>query len=338
MYFNLEVGFLGNASYYPATGNPYNSLTSFVGITVMGIFLGFLIGTVEEIFFKHQLKGYPFFLKIFLKTILYLFLIGLLIIVLSFMLNASNMGTSVIDKEVESTVLSFIVSFSFLSTLIFVGVLIALSLFFSEIVDFLGMDVVGSFFTGKYARSVIEDKVFMFLDMKSSTAIAEKLGHEKHYRLINDYYSDMSEAIVQTKGLIYQYVGDEIVIYWNTSDGLGTSGCLRCFFMVQRSINARSQHYQKEYGLVPEFKAGIHYGQVTRGQVGGIKRELLFTGDVLNTTARIQSMCNELNADLLVSSELKNGLVGSEFEFINRGSFSLKGRNKEATLFEVTEK
>ena len=56
--------------------------------------------------------------------------------------------------------------------------------------------------------------------MRGSTAIAEQLGHEKHYQLINEYYADMTEPIINTMGNIYQYVGDEIVIFWKTSEGL----------------------------------------------------------------------------------------------------------------------
>ncbi|MEM8939927.1 MAG: adenylate/guanylate cyclase domain-containing protein [Bacteroidota bacterium] len=335
LYFEVERGLLGSASIYPSTGNPYNSLTSFIGTIIMSLILGSVLGTIEELFFKNRLKRFPFFLKILLKTLIYVCILLLLLLVLSLIINSYNMGVSLFDREVINTILVFFTSFTLLSVIIYGGVIISVALFFSEIVDFLGLDVVASFFTGKYAKSVIEDRIFMFLDMKGSTAIAEKLGHEKHYQLINEYYSDMTEAIIKSKGHIYQYVGDEIVIFWHTMDGLRENNCLKCFFRVKNVIESRSDHYISEYGVVPTFKAGMHVGKVTRGQVGLIKRELLFTGDVLNTTARIQSMCNDLNTDLLISAELKDHLSNDGFELINKGCFVLKGRNQKATIFEI---
>ena len=177
----------------------------------------------------------------------------------------------------------------------------------------------------------------MFLDMKDSTTIAEKLGHEKNYMLINDYYADMTDPIIITKGMIYQYVGDEIVVFWHAKEGVNQFNCIKCFFLIKEMIEKRANYYQSRYGLVPTFKAAIHIGKVTRGQVGVTKRELLFTGDVLNTTSRIQALCNELNANLLISEELREALGEGGFAFLNKGSFALKGRDQEAIVYEVSQ-
>ena len=53
----------------------------------------------------------------------------------------------------------------------------------------------------------------MFLDMRSSTTIAEKLGHERFYALLNELFHEISQPVLQTKAEIYQYVGDEVVLY-----------------------------------------------------------------------------------------------------------------------------
>ena len=52
-------------------------------------------------------------------------------------------------------------------------------------------------------------------------------------------------------------------------------------------------HYQ--YGVVPEFKAGFHVGFATVGEIGVLKKIIAFSGDVLNTTSRIQSNCNKFD-------------------------------------------
>ena len=96
-----------------------------------------------------------------------------------------------------------------------------------------------------------------------------------------------------------------------------------------------SQKYQDKFGLIPEFKAGVHFGEVSRGRVGFIKKELLFTGDVLNTTARIQSLCNKLESNLLISKMLRDKIHAPDFDYVEKGSYALRGRKKEESLIEV---
>jgi len=96
--------------------------------------------------------------------------------------------------------------------------------------------------------------------------------------------------------------------------------------------------YLRKYGVFPEFKAGLHFGDVTVGEIGVIKREFLFTGDVLNTTSRIQSMCNELHAELLISSELFKELqIDESYATEEKGVFELRGRNEKVKLIKISD-
>ena len=54
----------------------------------------------------------------------------------------------------------------------------------------------------------------MFIDLKDSTPIAEKLGHKDYFRFIRDFIYFISIALIEYNGRIYQYVGDEIVVSW----------------------------------------------------------------------------------------------------------------------------
>ena len=60
------------------------------------------------------------------------------------------------------------------------------------------------------------------------------------------------------------------------------------------------------FGLVPEFKTGIHCGKVIVTSVGKQKREIVYHGDVLNTNSRIEGKCSELNQKLLISEDMLN--------------------------------
>jgi adenylate cyclase len=174
----------------------------------------------------------------------------------------------------------------------------------------------------------------MFLDMKSSTSLAEQLGHKAYFRFLSDYYNQLSDAIIQYKGEVYQYVGDEIVITWKQKDGLQNQNCIRCFNAMKVSLQQKSDYFSTTYGMVPSFRAGLHLGKVTTGEIGALKKEIFFTGDVLNVTARIQKLCKTLDQDLLISGHLATEVEKSDaITFKSLGKMELEGRQEVVELF-----
>jgi adenylate cyclase len=185
---------------------------------------------------------------------------------------------------------------------------------------------------GEYNVARHENKIFMFLDLNDSTSLAERLGDERYHQMLRDFFADISDEIVNNRGRIYQYVGDEVVVEWDLQDGGSNDCCLKTFFDIKAKMENQRDKYLKRYGLVPAFKAGLHYGRVVAGDVGTVKREITYSGDVLNTAARIMSMCSRLNTDLLVSSDLASLLGTTRYAVRNFGAFALKGKEKEITL------
>lgn len=175
----------------------------------------------------------------------------------------------------------------------------------------------------------------MFVDIRSSTGIAEKLGHVKFFRLLNDFFSDITDPVIQTQGEIYQYVGDEVVISWSMEKGTRQNNCIRCFFLIEEVMRKASLRYQERYGLVPEFKVGLHTGVVTTGEIGVIKKDIVYSGDVMNTTSRIQAVCNKFRVNILMSKRLLNKLdLPAEVYPLKRvGVIELKGKIEKVELF-----
>jgi len=201
--------------------------------------------------------------------------------------------------------------------------------------DKFGQGLLWDFIKGKYHTPREETRVFMFVDLKSSTTIAEKLGNEKYYNLLRDFYADITDAIIYNKGEVYQYVGDEIVISWMLENGIENSNCVKCYFDMQEAIQNLKDKYLKKYDLIPEFKAGLHYGKVIAGEIGIIKRDITFSGDVLNTAARIQSQCNEHDVTILSSNELLDLMPLTNFKQTSLGSIMLKGKEQGVELSTV---
>ena len=218
------------------------------------------------------------------------------------------------------------------------GLIMSLVFNFFYILDTLiGRHILGKFFIGMYRQPREVDRIFMFLDIKSSTAMAEKIGHLKFLSLVNDFFFDIAEPVSLTKGEIYKYVGDEAIITWKMKDGIDDANCVRCFLLIYQAIQKKSTVYLRKYGVVPEFKAGIHGGLSVTGELGYTKREIAFMGDVLNTTSRIEEACKTFDRSLLISEVMVKNLAGqSEIQFSEIGNVKLRGKEQKVVLYGIS--
>lgn len=213
------------------------------------------------------------------------------------------------------------------------AVILAITQLFLQINSKFGQGVFWNFLRGKYSTPREERRIFMFLDLNSSTTIAEQLGDKKYHAFLKDLFSDITNPILDSKGEIYQYVGDEVIVAWKYGNGIDNIRCIRCFFDIKERLRQLEGKYKAEYGLAPSFKAGIHCGIVVAGEIGIIKRDITYSGDVLNTTSRIQSMCREFNEEVIVSADLMAELrLTAHYAVQTLGTIRLKGKQKEMQL------
>jgi adenylate cyclase len=222
------------------------------------------------------------------------------------------------------------------NTILF-GLLMSFSFsFLIQINRLIGGRIFLSFFTGKYHKPIEEDRIFMFLDLKSSTTVAENIGHINFHKFINDFLFTISEAIIANRGEIYKYVGDEAIITWKMKEGLKDMRCIRLFFEAQDRVGQNRGLFEKKYGVMPEFKAGIHCGKVVAGEMGDTKKEIAFLGDVINTAARIEDECNPHQRALLISGDLLRRLsLGKEYKYEKMGDINLRGKTEKIELYAV---
>jgi adenylate cyclase len=187
---------------------------------------------------------------------------------------------------------------------------------------------------GRYIQPKIEKRIVMFMDLKDSTPIAEKLGHHAYFKFIRDFIYQVSNAVIEYEGTIYQYVGDEVVTSW-LFEKENTRKCMAAIIHARRNIQKRSEHFRREYGIVPEFRVGIHVGDVTIGEIGVIKKDIAMSGDTMNTTARIRSACNELNYNFIVSRDFIENIDLKEWQSESLGIVDLKGKGTGIELFTL---
>lgn len=199
----------------------------------------------------------------------------------------------------------------------------------------LGKGNLWRFIKGDFYSPRVENRVFMFLDLKGSTSIAEKLGHIRYSRFLQDCFFDLS-AIRRSDAEVYQYVGDEVVLTWPVKNKMDYNKCLQAFWDYEDELKKRETYYLDRYGLAPAFKAGINLGEVTTAEVGEIKREIAYHGDTMNIAARIQDKCNVFERNLLVSEYFRDKLDPDDFFRLElMGEELLRGKNEPISIYSV---
>ena len=312
------------------------SLPIYLFATLATMVVGFTVGAVEVLYLNRLFAPRKFSEKIFGKTVFYLVLLAGVILVTYPIAAAMEMGTSLADARVWERLRSFLISKSNLSAGVQLTTSLVASLFYAEISEHLGHQVLTNFLTGRYHTPTTERRVFLFSDMKSSTQFAEVLGHARYFELLRAYYDSVADAIIDHRGEVYQYIGDEIVISWPEEKGLRQNECVRCVLRMIEDLRGRAPWFQDRFGVVPAFKAGMQLGSVTTGEIGALKKEIVFTGDVLNQTARIQGLCSEMAADVLVGGELRAHLSEAEgWTFRSVGAQVLRGKEQPVELFAL---
>ena len=300
------------------------------GFIAIGVLIGILYATIDFFFDKYTSKRLSIVLDIVFRTVLYFVTtVAVFTIVIKVFSEAYDLPLDSghgwwIDDKAFWTAILYIILVSF----VFSFIKIATEKF--------GKGVFLKMLFGKYKSPQEEKRIFMFLDLKSSTTIAENLGHFKYSQFIQDCFYDLNEVVPKYDAEIYQYVGDEAVLSWPYQKGLANNNCVSLFFAFQQKEQSKTQYYMDKYGVIPEFKAGLHGGTLMVTEVGVIKKEIAYHGDVINTSARIQAACNDYQVLLLISERLLKDLqINNPMSSKFLGRVLLKGKQKEVNIHTI---
>ena len=189
---------------------------------------------------------------------------------------------------------------------------------------------------GRYHKPLNEERVFMFLDLSGSTALAERLGGIGAYSMISRFFFDVAQETARYGGETHEYIGDEVVVTWPLARALKDARCLKCYFAICDRMKLKASYYEREFGLVPSFRVGLHGGPVVAGECGDDKREIVYFGDTVNTAARIQEACREFQRPMLISGELLRQMnLPATYMASSLGTMKVRGRQETLELFTV---
>ena len=296
--------------------------TSRLGNAILSVASSLLIATPILLFelnryripFARRLRRVPLPVYFSVKVAFYLVIIicGLL---LSRLLTQPITGVPVdFGKEFRSSIV-FAIAMSVGGNLVF------------EMGGLLGFGTLKNLLTGRYVQPRREQRVFVLIDMKNSTGMAERLGPVRFHALLNDFFRDVTDAALECGAEIHKYVGDEAILTWTGAEALKDGDCLACPFVVEDLIEAHKSAYLRRFGAVPEFRASCHFGEIVAGEIGDVRREIAYVGDTLNVAARLLEAAKELGRDVLVSTDLlEHAALPAELDAEKLPTLTMRGR------------
>lgn len=308
-----------------------------IAATLSGLAIGISTGYIELFVFQHLFKNKSFIRLMLAKLLLYLICISVIAIGTAFIYLRSYEGMDTLEAVYSI--------WDLLNTngyyhLLMLGLLMSMGINFLLIMQ--NKVGIGTFFPilfGKYHKPCEENRIFLFIDLKSSTRMAEKLGHVEYSQMIQSCYADLSELVIKYRGIIYQFVGDEAVITWKTKKKENYANSLRLFFSFQDLLEEKSKFYQERFSVVPQFKGAVNAGKIMVAEVGGsIKSEIAYHGDVLNTAARMMELCKFYQKDLIISETVNQHILPDEceLEIKLQGEIKLRGKKAKLNVFSVS--
>lgn len=303
-------------------------LMELYGALILGFFMGISIFLMQEYVYPAFFNKYGMFLTIVVQALFFVIActIGLWLVL---QLNNSHF-IHIDDMIIPDADLKWMLSFTFYCLLL--HVFIHLFLAFRKA---LGKNYFQSLLRGNYRIPVVEYRVFMFLDMHSSTQTAEEAGHYNYSLLLQECFDDLSEIVPDFDAEVYQYVGDEAVLTWKVRPDFKRKQCIRLYEAFCGRLLERENFYQQTFGLLPKFKAAVNEGLVTVAEIGKVKTEIAYHGEVLSTAARVQQLCNVHTADLLITDAFFVQLDRhSQNAFLKVDTASLRGKKKAVTLYK----
>jgi len=179
---------------------------------------------------------------------------------------------------------------------------------------YMGEEIRDEIMSGKISLDGEMKRVtLLFSDLRNFTTLVEKNHPRQVVKILNQYFNEMTLAVKEHKGLILQYVGDEIEAVFGAPVGFDDHPEMA----VQAALEMRERLETLNITLVQqgfeplEHGIGIHSGAVLAGNIGSKQRmSYALVGDTVNTASRIEGLAKTYNADIILSQTTHSLLTG----------------------------
>jgi len=206
-----------------------------------------------------------------------------------------ELGVRILGLKPDST------NASFWDAVLFSGLVsVVLNLVFA-VTNIIGRNTLLNLIIGRYHKPVEENRFVLFVDIAGSTTLAERLGGLGIHRFLDKTFRTLTGSVVDYRGEILNYVGDEIIVTWREDAGAVDCRPLRCFLAMRATLERLQGKFEEEFGAAPKIRGSLHFGPVIVGEIGDIKRAIVFNGDVMNTAARLEELSRNVDGGFVAS-------------------------------------
>ena len=268
--------------------------TSAIGIAISisyGLLLSLAIGSVELFLLRGPMRewlaGRSFTGNVAVRSAVY----AAIIVPTQFF----QLGSIVLGQHLALSLRSFWIAMAYS---IVCAVMLNLAI---AVVSVIGGRTFLNFISGRYHSPVEERRFVLFVDIVGSTGLAERLGGLGIHRFLDHTFRTLTVAVEDFRGEVLNYIGDEVIITWPELSGARDCRPLRCFVAMREELERESARFEREFGVAPRIRGSLHFGPVIVGEIGAIKRAIVFNGDVMNTAARLEELSRDVDGGFLAS-------------------------------------
>ena len=265
--------------------------SSYVVAASYGLLMAVSLGSIELFVLEGPMRawlgGLSFATKLMVRSTIY---VAIIILIQWFQLGELIAGVS---PEASSK--------TFWLSLIYSAVLSVVMNLALGVTNIIGPRAFLNFFIGRYHKPVEEKRFVLFVDIARSTGLAERLGGIAIHRLLDRTFRLLTIAVVDYHGEVLNYVGDEVIVTWPERGGAIDCRPLRCFVAMRDELSRAAGQLEREFGAAPRIRGSLHFGPVIVGEIGDVKRAIVFNGDVMNTAARLEELSRNVDGGFLAS-------------------------------------
>jgi adenylate cyclase len=317
----------------PLMGAIFGALSACVDFSLVMAAIGAFEIFVPRTAAGRRLAARPFLFTVMVKAVLYLAVLGVVI--------GGRIGPTIAVKFLDPEIARALIAqaepgFPRGFLIIIAAMVVFLMVMLRNASQMVGERTFREIVYGRYHRPRTEERFFLFIDIVGSTPVAEKLGALAVHRYLNRIFQATSDPVDDHYGEVYQYVGDEIVVTWLVPEGRKGAKPLACFFAIEAVLARAAADFEREFGTVPKLRAALHAGEVVAGEIGASRRAIVFHGDVMNATSRIENLTRTLGHPFLVSEEARSRMDGTdEYAWTDLGLQELRGKQAPVRVYAV---
>lgn len=177
----------------------------------------------------------------------------------------------------------------------------------------------------------------LFSDIRSFTSLSEKLPPQQLTRMMQEYFTEMTEEVYATDGIVDKYIGDAIMAFWGApieQTDQADRAVMTAINMIKR-LDKLKQKWVNEGLPIFDIGIGINLGIATVGNLGSAKRfDYTVVGDAVNVASRLETLNKEFNSQIIISESTKDQ-VTVPISVKDLGEVPVKGKEKPIRMFEL---